>query len=119
VYHDFAHPLDVCVLLRAHGEQLWLATEVMPVLDELEAPYSIPANQVGAAFAYLEVLSIDAAQRAGETDAAFAAMVANPDAADRSFRADAYRYHAAVRELRGAVARRVARVTRAAAPAAA
>src|SRR4029077_9320920 len=64
VDHDLAHPLDVCFLLRAHGEQLWLTAEVLPVLDELEPPCSVPDEQVGAAFAYLEMLSVDAARRA-------------------------------------------------------
>jgi hypothetical protein len=112
---DSAYSFDVCLLLRAHGEQLWLTTEVMPVLEELEPPCSVPQEQLGAAFAYLEVLSLDAAQRARATDTAFAAMVASPETAGRSFRVEAHRYHAAVRVLREALARRVVALTRSAA----
>jgi hypothetical protein len=119
VDHDLAHPLDVCFLLRAHGEQLWLTAEVLPVLDDLEPPCSVPDEQVGAAFAYLEMLSVDAARRARETDAAFAAMLAEPAADGPSFGAEAHRYHASVRALRSTLACRVARLVRTATPAAA
>jgi len=111
------HSSDVCLLLRAHGEQWWLMTEVVPVLEQLEPPMSVPEEQIGAAFAYLEVLSIDAARRAHETDAAYAAMVASPEAAGRSLRAEARRYHAAVRALRVSLSARIARLTRTFAPA--
>jgi hypothetical protein len=114
---DLAHPFDVCLLLRAHGEQWWLATEVVPVVEELEPPCELPEYLLGAAFAYLEVLSIDAARRACETDAAFAAMDASPEAGARSLRAEAHRYHAAVRALRASLTARIARLTRAVASA--
>ena len=31
-----SHPSDICLLLRAHGEQRWLTPEVVPVLRQLE-----------------------------------------------------------------------------------
>lgn len=116
---DLAHSFDVCLLLRAYGEQLWLTTEVMPVVEELEPPCSVPDEQLGAAFAYLEVVSLDAVRRARQTEAAFAALQDGPPAAGRSFRTEARRYHAAVRALRVSLAQRVARLTCSVAPAAA
>jgi hypothetical protein len=118
VDNDLAHSFDVCLLLRAYCEQLWLTTEVAPVVGELEPPCSVPDEQLGAAFAYLEVVSIDAARRARETEAAYAAMVDAPEhAGGRSFGAEARRYHEAVRALRRSLAGRVARLTRTVSPA--
>ena len=114
VNDDLAHPFDVCLLLRAHGEQWWLTTEVIPVLEELEPPCALSYEQLGAAYAYLEVLSIDAARRARETEDAFAALVASPGAADSPLRREARCYHAAVRSERESLRRRVARLMRAA-----
>ncbi len=71
-----SHPPDICLLLRAHGEQRWLTSEVVPVLRQLEQPGAIPEDQLGAALAYLEVLWIDARMRAAETDAAYAKLQA-------------------------------------------
>lgn len=111
--NDLAHPFDVCLLLRAHGEQWWLTTEVLPVLEQLETPCAVPEDQVGAAFAYLEVLSIDASRRARETDAAFAQLAGDAAEAASSLHAEAGRYHAAVRALRASLGVRVVRLTRA------
>ena len=61
-------PSDICLLLRAHAEQRWLCHEVLPVLRQLERGDSLPEEQLGAALAYLEVLWIEASQRAAETD---------------------------------------------------
>ncbi len=63
-----SHPPDICLILRAHGEQRWLISEVVPLVRQLEQPGLIAEDQVGAALAYLEVLWLDACQRAAETD---------------------------------------------------
>jgi hypothetical protein len=84
---ETAPPSDVCLLLRAHAEQRWLSMEVGPVLRQLRQRDSLPEEQLGAALAYLEVLWIEASQRAAETDAAYAEF----EASERAARADAAR----------------------------
>ena len=74
-------PSDVCLLLRAHAEQRWLSLEVAPVLHQLRQRDSLPEEQLGAALAYLEVLWIEASERAAETDAAYAEFEASERAA--------------------------------------
>ena len=61
---------DVCLLLRAHAEQGWLNHELLPLLRQLEQGDALAEEELGAALAYLEVLWIEAAQRAAETEAA-------------------------------------------------
>jgi hypothetical protein len=122
---DLSPPSDVCLLLRAHAEQRWLSLELNPVLRQLQQPDCLPEEQLGAALAYLEVLWIEAAQRAAETDAAYAAL----EACERATETDAdavcalressledggwtlpskaRRYHAAVRTLRDVLGRHV------------
>jgi hypothetical protein len=116
-------PSDVCLLLRAHAEQRWLSLEVGPVLQQLQQRDSLPEEQLGAALAYLEVLWIEASQRAAETDAVYAQLEASqraanaaadeaacarqPDA-DQTLPSSACRYHAAVRAFRAMLARQVA-----------
>jgi hypothetical protein len=78
-------PSDVCLLLRAHAEQRWLSQEVGPVLRQLRRRDELPEEQLGAALAYLEVLWIEASQRAAETDAAYAEF----EASERAARAEA------------------------------
>jgi len=87
--HDLetSPPSDVCLLLRAHAEQRWLSQEVGPVLRQLRRRDELPEEQLGAALAYLEVLWIEASQRAAETDAAYAEF----EASERAARADAAR----------------------------
>ena len=105
-----SHPPDICLILRAHGEQRWLISEVIPTVRQLEQPEAIDEDQVGAALAYLEVLWLDACQRAAETDAAREQL--DRDApADQILFQKARRYHTAVRRLRAVVARRVAALT--------
>src|ERR1035437_4128972 len=106
---DSSYPSDICLLLWAFAEQLGLTTQVVPVLSELEHPATIPEDQLGAALAYLEVLWIDAARRSAQTDAAYAQLDAAATNGDRALHQKARTYHAAVRDLRRAVARRVAR----------
>jgi hypothetical protein len=106
-----SHPPDICLILRAHGEQLWLTAEIVPIVRELEQRHEIPEDQVGAALAYLEVLWIDAAGRAAETDAARAELDGASAQLDQVLCDRARRYHAAVRRLRGAVGVRVAALT--------
>jgi hypothetical protein len=103
--HSQPSPLsDVCLLLRAHAEHSWLNHEVMPVVRELEQRDSLPEEQLGAAMAYLEVLWIEAAQRAAETEAAHAELDAIDAVADRPLSGKARGYHAAVRAVRGQLA---------------
>ncbi|HWJ51270.1 MAG TPA: hypothetical protein VNR42_09630 [Solirubrobacteraceae bacterium] len=102
-----SHPPDICLLLRAHGEQRWLISEVVPVLRQLEHPLALPEDQRGAAIAYLEVLWLDAQLRAIDTDAAHATLEATNPNGDRVLHEKAHRYHAAVRRQRSAIARRI------------
>jgi hypothetical protein len=99
---------DVCLLLRAHAEQSWLNHEVLPVLRELEQDDSLPQEQLGAAHAYLEVLWIEASQRAAETEAAHADLDAIDASGVRALSGKARGYHAAVRALRSHLAQQVA-----------
>jgi hypothetical protein len=110
-YPDLSHPPDICLILRAHGEQRWLASKVVPIVRQLEQPELIPEEQLGAALAYLEVLWLDACQRAAETDAAYAQLDSQSVNGDRVLHEKARRYHAAVRRLRTAIGRRVAALT--------
>jgi len=109
---DITDAHDICLLLRSHGEQRWLLSQVLPVVRELEAPDALPENQLGAALAYLEVLWIDARRRAAETDAACGQLDLLVGEGDRILHERARRYHAAVRRLRSAVGHRVIRLTR-------
>jgi hypothetical protein len=106
-----SHPPDICLILRAHAEQLWLISEVLPTVRQLEQHGLLPENQVGAALAYLELLWLDASGRAADTDAARAALDRAAAVRDRILCEKARRYHAAVRRLRSAVAGRVAALT--------
>jgi hypothetical protein len=106
-----SHPPDICLILRAHGEQLWLSTEVVPIVRQLEHGDVVSEDHLGAALAYLEVIWIDACQRAVETDAARAALDNAGMDRDLVLCEKARRYHAAVRRLRTAVGRRVAALT--------
>jgi hypothetical protein len=107
---------DVVLLLRAHAEQLWLSREVISVLRQLEArESSLPEEQSGAALAYLEVVWTEALKRAQETDAAHVQLdLAGDEGPHGELVARARRYHASVRNLREAVARRVQRLLAAA-----
>ena len=106
-----SHPPDICLILRAHGEQLWLTAEVVPIVRQLEQPGAIPEDQVGAALAYLEILWLDASARAGDTDAARVELDRRHTEHDGVLCEKACRYHAAVRRLRTAVEQRVAALT--------
>jgi len=109
---QISEPPDILALLRAHAEEYWLLSHVLPVLRELERPTSVPDEELGAALAYLEVLWLDACRRAAETDAAYARLAPAEAQRDRLLYERARRYHAAVRRLRVVVGRRVARRTR-------
>jgi len=110
-HSETSYPSDICLLLRAHGEQRWLTSEIVPVLRQLEHPPTVPDDQLAAALAYLEVLWIDASRRATETEAAFAELLATDADGHRLLHAEARQYHRAVRALRAAVAHRVALLT--------
>jgi len=101
---------DICLLLRAHGEQRWLIYEVIPVVRQLEHPEGLPPDQRGAAFAYLEALWIEARDRARDTDAAYAELEPPGSGDDYSVHEKARRYHTAVRRLRTSLAQRVERL---------
>jgi hypothetical protein len=107
---DSPHPPDICLILRAHCEQRWLISELVPTVRQLEQLDVIDEGQVGAALAYLEVLWLDACQRAADTDAA-REQLDSEAAADQILYEKARRYHAAVRRLRAAVGRRVSAIT--------
>jgi hypothetical protein len=106
--HLTSHPVDICLLLRVHGEQLWLSSEVVPIVRQLELGDVVREDHLGAALAYLEVIWVDACQRAVETDMARAALDSAGADRDLVLCEKARRYHAAVRRLRTAVGRRVA-----------
>ena len=106
-HSNLSEPQDICVLLRAHGEEHWLIGEVLPVLRELEQPGVIPDDQLGAALAYLELLWLDASRRAAETDAAYARLDPADAERDPILHEKADRYHAAVRRLRAKLEHRV------------
>jgi hypothetical protein len=104
-FSDSAAPSDVCLMLRAHAEQRWLTREVVPVLRQLQEPDELPQEQLGAAYAYLEVIWLEARRLAAETDAAFADLddVLIPGA-EQALPSRARRYHATVHSLRETVA---------------
>jgi hypothetical protein len=102
-----AQTSDICLLLRAHGEQHWLIYELVPVVRELEQRRSVPDGELGTALAYLEALWIEAHMRAAETDAASAALEPPGSCADVPLHEKARNYHAAVRRLRAALTCRV------------
>lgn len=106
---DHSPPADVCLLLRAHAEARWLSAEVVPVLRELERD-DLPAEQLGAALAYVEVLWIEARGRAAETDAARADLDTIGPHGAQAIHSNARRYHVAVRRLRTTIYRRVERL---------
>jgi hypothetical protein len=99
---------DICLLLRSHAEQRWLSHEVLPVLRQLEQRESLPEEQLGAALAYLEVLWIEASQRATETDAAYTELQLESLYGEPPLHGKARSYHGAVVRLREAIARHVA-----------
>jgi hypothetical protein len=99
-------PPDVSLLLLAHSEQALLSREVVPVVRQLEDG-RLPADQLPAAAAYLEVVWAQAAARARAADGALRDLDA-VDSRAHALAAGARRYHAAVCALRAAVARRVA-----------
>lgn len=106
-----SHPPDIGLILRAHGEQLWLTSEVVPIVRQLERGDVVREDHLGAALAYLEVIWIDACQRAVETDMARAALDSAGADRDLVLCEKARRYHAAVRRLRTAIRRRVVALT--------
>jgi hypothetical protein len=106
--------VDICLLLRAHGEQLWMQSRVLPLVCKLERRGTAPEGrgqlseeQLGAALAYLEVVWIEARRRAAVSDAALARVQPQPGSATGTLREQARRYHAAVRRLRRSLGQRV------------
>ena len=101
---------DVCLLLRAHAEQGWLNHELLPVLRQLQQREALEEEEFGAALAYLEVLWIEAAQRAAETEAARAELDAAVASAEPALSREARSYYIAVCALRDSLARHVTRL---------
>jgi hypothetical protein len=101
---------DVCLLLRAHAEQGWLNHELLPVLRELQERQALAEEELGAALAYLEVLWIEAAQRAADTEAARADLDAAITSLDPGLSREARSYYIAVCALRDSLARHVMRL---------
>jgi hypothetical protein len=99
-------PSDICLLLRADAEQHWLHSEVIPVLREIESEQERPEEEVGAALAYLEAMWDEATIRALETEQAHDCLCARSGQSE-ILAGQAGRYHAAVKALRGVVAKRV------------
>ncbi len=106
-HNDQTPSPDVSLLLRAHAEQHWLSREVIPVLRQVENRESLPEEQLGAAAAYLEVIWLEAVKHARETDSA-RRNLDGLELADQRLCDKARRYHAAVRDLREVVSKRVA-----------
>jgi hypothetical protein len=106
------HPRDVSLLLRAHAEQRWLSSEVIPVVRQIESPGQLPEEQLPAAVAYLEVIWVEAMSRARETEGARCHLdeweCPPHPLPGQLLPIKARRCHAAVRTLREAAARRVA-----------
>lgn len=98
-------------MLRVHGEQRWLIAKVIPLLRQLERPGATPAEEVGPALSYLEVLWLEAGLRAAETDRAAALLDPDDGHCSPILCEKARRYHAAVRRLRRAVDGRVRALT--------
>jgi len=112
----FSQPSDICLLLRAHAEQRWLTSELLPLVRELETPEQIPEEQLGAALAYLEVMWVDARRRAAETEAALEALGTKASGQSPVLSEKARRYNAAVRRLRDSTDVRVRRITHCGSP---
>jgi hypothetical protein len=110
--HHLSHPQDICLLLRTHGEQRWLLSELLPVLRQVETPGAVPEDQLGAALAYLELLWLDATRRARETDAAYANLRDDDIQHDQLLYEKARRYHAALCRMRTTIERRLIACTR-------
>ena len=104
---DTEHPPDICLLLRVHAEQRWLANKVLPILRQLELPGAVEEDDIGSALAYLEVLWLEARLRAAETEAAFAKLDQDAVGSSLVVVEKARRYHAALRRLRASTARRI------------
>jgi len=101
---------DICLLLRAHGEQHWMLSTVLPLVQQLERGELRGDGELAAALAYLDVLWIEAQGRAAETDAAFGELVERTALVDLMLHEKAHRYHAAVRRLRASLRGRVERL---------
>jgi hypothetical protein len=97
-------------MLRSHGEQRWIDSQLLPALRQVEPPHAVPEDQLGAALAYLEVLWLDAVRRAAETEAALRDLLECDPRPQRPLHEEARRYERAVHALRDSVAARVHRV---------
>ncbi len=94
---------DICLLLRAHGEQRWLLYKVAPIVHQLEQPDAVAEEQLAAALAYLEALWIDAHRFAAQTDGAYERLTPSAGLINDAAR----HYRAAVRRERSVLGARV------------
>jgi hypothetical protein len=95
---------DMCLMLRAYGEQRWLLCEVAPLVTQLEQhEHTVAEEQLAAALEYLEALWIDAHHLAAQTDGAFEQL----EPAGDSLQDAARRYRTAVRRQRAVIGARV------------
>jgi hypothetical protein len=102
-----ATPPEISLLLRAHAEQHWLGSEVLPVVCQVETRDALPEEQLPAAVAYLEVVWAEAVRRAGDTDAACTCLDLALSTPEQRLGGKARRYRAAVVALREGAALRV------------
>ncbi len=96
---------DICLMLRAYGEQRWLLCEVAPLVAQLEQREDAVADdeRLAAALEYLEAVWIDAHGLAAQTDGAYEQL----EPAGDSLQDAARRYRGAVRRQRAVIGARV------------
>ncbi len=110
LHRPVTNPSDTTLLLRVHAEQQWLHTELIPVLEQLEDPSWMGADEMRAALAYLEVTWDEARRRARETDAAHERLTGDDgwDPTTTVLVGEARRYYGWLRDMRRRVSTRVA-----------
>ncbi|HUA10770.1 MAG TPA: hypothetical protein VMA83_02055 [Solirubrobacteraceae bacterium] len=91
----------VQLLLCAHAERRWLATQIAPLLEDLDLEDGVPGAGRAPALACLRVLWDEELSLAAHTEAAFLRLPAAAGAEG------ARGFHESVRALRGEVGRRV------------
>lgn len=99
---------DATLILRVHAEHQWLSEELGGLLDQLENPASLQADELQAAIAYLEVSWAEERRRARQTDGAYARLECHSDGASgHGLLRQACSYYRWLRGLRATLAERV------------
>lgn len=98
---------DTALLLRVYAEHHWLQAELVPVLEQLESPIGVGADEHEAALAYLEVMWAEAQRRAHETDIAHAQAELDFSFSNAALVGQARMYYRWVRGLTAGLAERV------------